>query len=292
MKWPTITRVEGQNPWVTYAKRQVTVKNNCINLMVTSPPGMGKSWGLLSYFYIIDPDFDMQERCLFGVLPLIKYFKKAKEEYIKGKPIMYDESGVESHALNYRDELNVGLNMFLQTGRSLNYIFGMTVPFVSFVSKGVRTLMNCHFRANGWNSKNESIFKPLVTEWNDVQQKFYNKRLLVRDNGKITYCNEILIPKLPTKILNEYEKLKKEFQDKLYGDIIGKIESRDIKKEESKLVKCYKVAGKLGVSTHTILNWVNKGEIKARQIGKFWFMTTEQSEKLLNKPTLLGNGGK
>ena len=169
-----------ENVWVSYAKRQVTTKNNCINLICTGGPGSSKSWSILSYFCQIDPDFDLNEQCFFKAKELMRAFQHDK--VVKGKPFMFDESGIDASNQNWQDEINKGLKAFFQTARHRNYIFGMTVPFMSFVSKGVRCLMNCHWKAQSWTADNLSKIAPYVLEYNGDYDKFYWKRLLVRSS--------------------------------------------------------------------------------------------------------------
>jgi len=223
--FPLVHYKEGENPWVSYARQQTMRKNNCINLISIGAPGSGKSWALLSYFNLINPDFSVEEDCFFHAKDLLNLFREDKIN--KGKPIMYDESGIDTNSLKWQDEVNRGLNAFFQTSRHRNYIFGMTVPFQSFVSKGVRTLMNCKFIAKGWNSDNKTIIKPLTMEWNDEQVKFYSKRLIVQHKGGKNFCDEIKLPKPPENKIKIYEKLKKEFTTQLYEEIGKKIEAKE-----------------------------------------------------------------
>lgn len=279
-KWPTIKYIDGENPWVTYFKRQTTVKNNCINAICTGGPGKGKSWGMLSLFYLYNPDFDLNEQCFFKAKELLRAFRTDK--VVKGKAFLFDESGIDANSLKWQDEINRGLNAFFQTARHKNYIFAMTVPFTSFVSKGVRTLMNCHFRAEGWTSKNLTKIKPLVLEWNDELNKFYKKRLVVRTNGSTDYCNEIKLPKPPKHIVKEYEKRKLEFTSDLYKEIEDKINKKDETVE--KLIKCASFAREIGMNIKTMWGLIQREKIIAKQIGRTWYMTKEERQKVLNWP--------
>jgi len=285
MKWGAVKQIEGENVWVTFAKKQTSIKNNCINLVCTGGVGTGKSWALLSYFYLIDPDFDLNEQAFFKAKGLMRKFERGG--VIKGKPFLFDESGIDANSSKWQDEINKGLNAFLQTGRHRNYIFGMTVPFMSFLSKGVRTLMNCHWRAEGWNSLNQTRVKPFMLQYNGDMDKFYRKRLIVKTDIGSSFCNELRLPKPPRPIVREYEKLKKEFTAELFKDIGDKIESKEDKKESLKLIKCSKLRSDLNVVPSTIYTWINKKMFEAKKIGDIWFMTKQEYEKVLNDPFLL-----
>jgi hypothetical protein len=227
-KLPIVVLKEGENPWVTYMRRQVLRKNNCINLMVTGKVGSAKSFSLLSQFCQVNEDFDLNTQCFFRAKDLIKFFRSDKK--IKGRCFMFDESGIDASAHNWWDEINKGLSAFFQTSRHRNVIFGMTVPYMSYISKGVRKLMNCHWRAEGYSTlTNTSKIKPYVLEWNDDMEKFYRKRLLIRTPHGSTRCDSLHLPKPPAHIIKPYEKLKREFTNAIYEEIENKMTAAELK---------------------------------------------------------------
>ena len=287
MKWNYVKLVEGESPWVTLAKRQVYQKNNCVSIICLGKPGSGKSYALLNYFCMLDPDFDVDKQCFFRAPQIIKFFKDLSSDekaakQIKGKPILYDEAGIDAHSSKWQDSVNIALNMFLQTGRSLNYWLGVTVPYQSFISKGVRTLMNVRFEAQGWTKDKRSIIKAFTQEWNDEMQKFYKKRLLVEHNGNMSFCSKLELPLAPAEKIKRYEELKLKYQNELYTELNKKIESKAKENEKSDLIKCRDVGKELGVSKSTTQVWAKKGEIKAQKIGGRWFMDKKERERLLN----------
>lgn len=230
IKWSCVNYVKDENPWITFAKRQVYKKNNCINSIWTGAPGSGKSWGMLSWFSLIDPDFTLDNNWFFKASQLMRAIKRG--DYPKGKMWGYDEAGIDCHNLRYADELNKGINAFLQTSRHRNYIFAFSVPYMSLVSKGVRVLMNANFRADGYNNKDQTIIFPRVLEYNGELDKFYKKRLLVKTKTGFDYCSRILLPKPPKKLVIEYEKIKKEFTGDLFENIADKMEQFELKQQQ------------------------------------------------------------
>ena len=293
MKWPTVTQVEGELPWVTYGNKRVYKDNNCLNLLVLGGPGSGKSWGLLSYCCLLNPDFNIQEQCFFRAKQLIRTFQR--EAIIKGRAYMYDEAGYDAGNLKWQDEINKGLSIFFQTARYKNYILGMTFPYASFISKGVRKLMNAQFTAHEWTSDNLTKIKPLTLQWNDEMEKYYRKRLLVKSPNGIAYCNEIRLPRPPKKIRIEYEKLKKEFTQDLYKDIADKLDMEDQKQNTAKLFKCSSLSKELGINNQTMIDWITKGLVEAKRIGRSWYCSPEERERVLENPDrakLLRNGAK
>ena len=229
VKFPLVYKKDDENPWVTYAKQQVYRKNNCINLVVTGEPGSSKSWSLMSYLHACDPTFNI-DRVFFKGAPFMKFLNG--EGLTRGKAVMFDEAGVEMYSLNWQNEINRGLNALFQTMRHKNYIFGMTVPYMSFLSKGVRTLMNTKFQTMGWSTKTgNSKVLPRKLEYNSDKDKIYKKRLIVKTKKGTSYCDFIELPAPPKELIKDYESMKKEFTTKLYDDIQESLESYEVKKK-------------------------------------------------------------
>jgi len=219
--WPIVKYKEGENPWITYFKKQVYQKNSCINAMANGMPGTGKSYSLIYMLSQCDPTFNI-DRIFFRASKMLRYINS--NEFGKGKGFMFDEAGVDASNTNWWDEINKGLSAFFQTGRSDNYFFGISVPFASMISKGVRTLMNVKFECEGWTNNNLTKVKPYILEYNGEIDKFYKKRLFVRTPNASSYCNTIKLPLADKHLLHEYEKKKKEFKNELYNQIAGNIE--------------------------------------------------------------------
>jgi hypothetical protein len=232
---PFIEYVQGENPWITYFRKQVFIRNNCINSIAVGKPGTGKSWGVLSLVSQLDPDFSFEGNWYFNVGQFMKAAKdyyKEKQKKTKGKIWVLDEAGVDLNNLSHFDQLNRSMNIFFQTARHRNYLFFGTVPFLSFISKGVRKLTTSILRCEGWNSDNKTIFLPRILEYNDELDKFYKKRLLIKTESGLQICNKILVKKPPVRLRRNYEKLKMEFTTDLYDIESEKISAFEEKQEK------------------------------------------------------------
>jgi len=230
-KWPAVKFVEKENPWVSYFKKQIFERNNCINAVALGSPGSGKSYLTLSLCHMFDPDFELEGNVYFKAGHMFKDIKDWVYKGTKpGKIWVLDEAGISANSMNWQDEINKGLNAFFQTARHRNYFFFATVPYLNFLSKGVRTMMGCEFKADGYNKKNQTIVHPKVIQYNPEIDKIYKKRLLVLKDRDSILCNKILIPKPPVKIIREYEKMKQEFTADLFGNINSAIEAYEHKK--------------------------------------------------------------
>ena len=234
IEWPTVKLKDGENPWVSYFKQQTIRKNNCINAIATGMPGKGKSWGMIYLLSQTDPSFNI-DRIFFRASKMLKWIREGNLTKNKPTSFMLDEAGIDASSARWWDEVNRGLNSFFQTSRSSNYCFGMTVPFVTLISKGVRNLMNVRFYADGYKDK-YTIFKRAFTlEYNDDMNKTYRKRLWVRKKDGGAFCQGMKLPKADKKLLDEYEKRKEVFKLDTYGDIERKLEAYERKEKEKSM---------------------------------------------------------
>ena len=238
---PMVRKVEGENPWVTYIKATVFEKNNCTDTVVIGERGSGKSWATLKMCHDIDPDFDLNESWFFKASKFMRDVDKFYHPgYKRGKIWVIDEAGVDLYNLDFMNELNKGMSLFLQTARHRNYIFFATVPYFSFISKAVRKLMTSSFLAGGVVEGTKTLIYPRILQWNDKVGDWYNKRIQVEmpDQSRVK-CNDIRLPMAPIKLIREYEKMKEEFTSALNRNIADRLkfyEEQKQKKFMSRLV--------------------------------------------------------
>ncbi len=307
IEWPTVKFKENENPWVSYFKQQTLRKNNCINAACTGMPGKGKSWGLIYLLSKADPTFNI-DRIFFRASKLLNWVKDGNLTKQKPTAFMLDEAGIDAANTKWWDEVNRGLNAFFQTSRSSNYIFGMTVPFITLVSKGVRNLMNVRFYADGYR-KDHTIFKrAFVLEYNDDMDKTYRKKLYVVKKGGGLFCQGLKLPKADEELLKEYEKRKEAFKINTYEDIAQKLKIYERKEKERSEYKDIGVLLKRQQEYYD-LRWGGKNRLEVCQIlcigersaqelekrirerGKFMPEEAETRQKIavgMNKPKEMG----
>jgi hypothetical protein len=249
VKYPLVTKVEGEKAWITYMNNQVFKKNNCINAVFTGIPGSGKSWAMLSMAEQLDPNFTLEGNWFFKAGPMMaaikEYYFGENADPKPGKIWCLDEGGIDLNSMSFHDAINRGLNAFFQTARHRNYIFLMSVPYLRFISKGVRTLMTTHCKAEGWTKDSETILVPRVMEYNGDLDKNYRKRLIVRSkNGGMSYCNKTHLPKPSKRLVGEYEKMKAAFTGNLFEEISASINAYEGEEKS----KAEKAQGKVRLS--------------------------------------------
>lgn len=226
-KYPLVKFKKDENVWVSYTKQKVFRQNNSMNLVITGQTGSGKTYAMLSFFCLLNPDFELEGNFFFKAIDLMKALKDGN--FKRGKIWGYDEAGIDANNLNYQNIIAKGLNALFQTARHRNYVFGLTLPHLHMLTKGVRTLMSAHWTSEGWNKKNQSIVVPRSLEYNGEVDKFYRKRLVVVNGNDVSLCNRILLPKPSSKLTREYEKLKKEYTQDLYEKIYKDMDAFDKK---------------------------------------------------------------
>lgn len=225
MKWPAVNLVENENPWVTYCKNRVK-RNNSLNIVVTGEVGTGKSWGIINFAKMYNPDWSL-DYCYFSASKFVKDLHAGK--FKPGDFILFDEAGIDLNSMSWQNELNRALNLIFQTMRHRRLIFAMTVPYLSFIQKGVRKLITAEFVAVKRTKDNFNIIKPRIVEYNGRLDKSYIKRLMVKSKSGV-YVDFIKVPRTDLTFLNEYEKLKTSFTDKLYEEQAKRLETYENKK--------------------------------------------------------------
>ena len=219
---------------VQYIRDRVEKKNKNFVMLFVGATGSGKSYSALRLSETLDKTFNI-DRCCFKAkdfMNKVNSLVKESEEgaVIKGKVILWDEFGVEHNAREFMTISNRVINYFFQTSRHLNLIVIMTVPLLSFIDYATRKLMHSIGEMEGINSATKTAnvkFKILQT--NVMTGKEYPKYLRYTKNRKL-FVSKKLKFKLPSaKLLEDYEKKKKEFTTGLNQEIMDRLNKEDLK---------------------------------------------------------------
>lgn len=223
VKFPLVVLQDGEttNPWVKFAKQRVRA-NDSLTIVCTGQTGTGKTWGMIGFARQYNPEWTL-DYCYFKASAFVRDLEAGK--FKPGDIILYDECGIDLSSAAWQNELNQAMSLILQTMRHRRLVLLMTLPFMSFLQAKARKLVTSKWEALGYNKNHESIMKPRTHEYNGDNDKFYQKRLLVRRNKELTFCELIKIPKADQELLNEYEKLKKQFTSDLYKLQADKLEA-------------------------------------------------------------------
>jgi hypothetical protein len=220
-----------ERAWVTYIKAKVTEQNQSFPTLVVGQTGSGKSWSTLRLCQEIDPDFTLDGNWFFRAVEFYKEFNKYykdKENVKRGKIWVLDEAGVDFSSDDWQSKTNKIFAKVFSTARFRNYIFFGTVPFVDFISKKIRQLMQYRMTANYVEKKKDverSVIVPRCLQWNSRKEDFYYHKLIkITDDDKEIPINRLLLPKPCKRLRDEYEKRREEFSDNLDAELLQQLE--------------------------------------------------------------------
>lgn len=275
---------------IEYIKDRVMKKNKNFLMLFVGPTGSGKSYSALRLAEMLDENFDINRVCFKAkdfmncINALVERSEKGEE--IKGYVLLWDEFGVEHNAREFMTISNRVINYFFQTSRHLNLIVLMSVPLLSFVDSSTRKLCHAVAEMQGINSHDKTAsVKVKMLQTNVMTGKEYPKYLRYRKNSKTYKCKKLKF-KLPSKkLLEEYEKKKKEFTTQLNIEIMNKllktkkkefVELSDSQTDYLMLYKKFdddakKVAKYLDTSVQNVYKHLRKARIK--------LLNTNQLEK-------------
>ncbi len=196
------------------------------NFMVTG--NSGKSWSALSMFEImcklmkkeVNPD-----NFYFSISDVIR--RVAKKPPKPGTIFFIDEQQVEGDSTQHNTLKGRAYTTFFSTVRSKRYIIISTMPYADMVIKKVRRFFHLEIETKGVNETTQTVrTAPRYLEYHKSKDKVYRKRLVVvftdKDTGirKARKISTWEIPRPSTHLINIYEKLKAEFQQKTYDRLV------------------------------------------------------------------------
>jgi len=218
-----VIRQPEERSWVTYIKGKVMEENNSFPCMVVGKTGSGKSYSVLRLCTEIDPDFQLEGNWFFRADEFMSAFTSYYEDEKnskRGKIWVFDEAGVDLNSLKYQNSINKAYSSLFQTSRFRNYIFFGTVPFMDFITKQVRKLMQHRMDAHGVED-GKSIIMPRCLDWKEKKEDFYYKRLIcIEPDGSQTKINRLLLPLARKSLIDEYEQRRAEFSNSLNAELV------------------------------------------------------------------------
>lgn len=222
-------------PWPAYINGRIRNNKNFIGF-IGGPTGSGKSYASLSIAKKIDPKFDIT-RIVFTGGELMELVNNGGLK--SGSVIVFEEAGIELSNRSWQSVMNKMLNFLLQTFRHRNFILILNSPYMDFVDAATRKLFHAEIQTKKIDfEKKLTILKPQIIQYNSRYKKFYYKYLRIGMPGKgMAAVKTWSVPKPDEKLLEEYEKKKKEFTEGLNADIQAQLE-RKSKKEEKPEAKC------------------------------------------------------
>jgi len=190
------------------------------------PTGSGKSYrdlrkAELWYQYHFNEKFPTENIC-FGVQSVMKLLSEGKLR--RGDVIIVEEAGVNLGSRDWQSKVSKMFNYILQSFRSMNLALFMNLPFLSMLDKQARNLL--HYYAESTNIDAESKInecKPFFLQVAQSSGKPYRHYPKVKLNGRVIKLKRFrwMIPS--QYIVDEYEKKKREYLQKLTTDYSEKL---------------------------------------------------------------------
>jgi 5-methylcytosine-specific restriction endonuclease McrA len=175
--------------------------------MVEGKVGSGKSWLGMSIGEMTDPDFDI-DRIVFSGIELMELINSGKLK--KGSFILFEEVGVAMDAAKWQSTVNQMMKSLFETFRHRNFILFMNAPYMDYVAKGQRILIDGVFKTVSIDRvKKTCKVKPMLLQYNSRYAKMYYKYLRVRGPDGYAPIRNWSVPKPSDELIDKYEKKKR-----------------------------------------------------------------------------------
>lgn len=230
MKYPKVIypHEPKNHSWCRWAVNRVKNRNNSTNIRIIGDTGTGKSWSAL---WLAEEMSRLMKRTIteddiyFSISDVIR--KIAKKQPKPGTIFFIDEQQVEGDSTQHNTLKGKAYTTFFSTVRSKRYIIISTMPFSDMIVKKVRRFFHLEIETHGANETTETVkTSPRYLEYHKHKDKVYRKRLVVvftdqkigiRKARKVNHWD---IPKPSNGLINLYERLKAEFQQKTYNRLV------------------------------------------------------------------------
>ena len=156
-----------------------------------------------------------------------------------GSSIIFDEPQVSISSREFQSEANKIFNYLLTTFRHRNLSLFFCTPYEDLLDLSTRKLFHAKLETLSIDiNKKKTILKPMTTEYNSHNRKFYQKflRVVFKEAGDIEYTTHVLkswgVSKPSEDLIKLYEEKKLNFTKELNKQIQQRLESFDRKQED------------------------------------------------------------
>lgn len=165
-------------PFIKSITEDLNVRHKGRFMVITGPPGEGKSFTGARLCEIIDPSFTVDRIAIGKTTEFLKLLKKAVPigsqpgELKSGCAIMLDEAGMGISAREWQSAQNRVLGLIFQVIRKLGLFVVLTVPSKAMIDITAQRLMSYYANAVAvdYTAKRSEfkIYKIRYDDWNDV----------------------------------------------------------------------------------------------------------------------------
>jgi len=201
-------------------KRLQNLNRNWLAVIV-GETGSGKSFLALKLGQLIDPEFNIT-KVVFSPSEFMELITSGTLR--KGDCIVWDEAGVSVPAREWYSISNKSINYIAQTFRHDNLAVIFTVPNFDYIDSQLRKLFHTYIETQHINRiKKLCRVKWLNISYDGRMKKLYMKYPRVNIRGVDYKIKKVGIG-LPTQeLIDDYEKKKRKFTNKLKKSVQGNI---------------------------------------------------------------------
>ncbi len=211
---------------LSYIRNRLEKNKNAI-IVINGPTGSGKSYSALTIAdacaRLFGTNFKINDNVAFDFGDLVRKSRQM-ENLAPGTPFVFEEVGAVgggASALDWQSKLNRFFVSFMQTTRHKNQILIFTCPDFNYLMLGARKLVHMQIETKFINHRAKFCqVKPFCLQVNQRIGKIYYKFMRVKENNRVKMIPTQNIPKPSPYLIEEYEKLKKKYSDKLESSII------------------------------------------------------------------------
>lgn len=198
--------------------------------------GSGKSQTALKICNNVDPTFTA-ERVIFDVKELLEVLRN--DEHEPGNFYLLDEAGAQLGNRTWQDRGQILANQALQLIRDHNLGLVFTLPRLSELDSQAEGRLQALFelidkREGKWVEGKWKWMDPDRANDTGTIYKKYPKRYV---NGHTRRITRLRFAPADPEVVEPYEKMKTEFQDKFYEKTIEKLEPEEDTEDSEKTVK-------------------------------------------------------
>jgi hypothetical protein len=196
---------------------EVNFRNRNFICICVGPTGSGKSWSMLDMCETLDKTFTAA-RVVFSIEQFQDLLRSKR--LTKGSFIMWDEGGAGISSRESLRQGNIWAVKVAQTMRNRNYGVCITVPSLGMIDKQIRQLAHYLMEPITYNTQTGISYLDLKKLQNNVQMdRVYCYPPTITVDGEKVIVDTIKLHRPSDTLVEEYERRKAEFQEKLYdGD--------------------------------------------------------------------------
>ena len=192
-------------PLAQYVRKMTKNGNNQINILFVGRTGSGKSNDAIQFCRALDPKFSLRESYIYSAMDFVKKLKIIRSGGSVSKVSLFDEGSVSLNSMNSQKRGDVALTICFDTLRSFGLCNCLCIPNERHLNKRI-----------GENHLDFMFKCPNISPVKGYSRKgFVDVYTHVYRDWADPYWDPIgttIVEKLPPRIWEEYQTVKKEHQ--------------------------------------------------------------------------------